>query len=93
MDTMKLNELKLKGWICKQCGCEHKPWLMDDDETIDIKDRIETILTFEQYAKHIGCSKKTIYNRYKKNQLDKNNIIYINNQPHIKITTYEQHEH
>jgi len=46
------------------------------------------IYTFEQYAKEIGVSKKTIYNRYKNGTLENVKIIYIGKQPHIaKMTT------
>jgi hypothetical protein len=41
------------------------------------------LLTFEQYAKKIGVSKKTIYNRFKQGTLTNVRIHYIGKQPHI----------
>ena len=46
-----------------------------------------TIYTFEQYAKEIGVSKKTIYNRFKNGTLENVKIIYIGKQPHITPIT------
>jgi len=41
------------------------------------------LLTFEQYAKKIGVSKKTIYNRFKAGTLTNVKISYIGKQPYI----------